>query len=139
MEKVKAQIFLVLVLWVQFGSTGFVYYENVCSGSESTSISFKDVGCCCGPKDVVCSSKPKDCDGFSSKCCDSHQYFQQTSDDFPNSEFQFELAIVSLPKLSNFVLAQNQFPQEAIDGFYPCHSPPIRNIDTRIFIQSFQI
>ena len=150
MERAKANIFLLLIIWVQFGSTGFVYYENVCSGSQSTSISFnaercccdtKDVDCCCGTEKSCCSSSgTKDCDGFNSKCCDSHERFQQTSGDFPSAEFQLALIdIAELPALTKFVLSQNHFTQEVNDGLYPCHSPPLRHVDTRIFIQSFQI
>ncbi len=139
MERIKAHIFLVLILWVQFGSTGFVYYENVCSGSGTTSISLNIEGCCCESSNIENDYNHRNSENFNGKCCDTYEHFQQTSEAFPRAWFQFDFGVYDLLEPLQASIGIELLCEDDVAVHHSYNSVPIRNVDTRIFIQSFQI
>jgi len=140
MEKIKVYFFLIIILLVQFGSTGFTYYVNTCSASDITTITRHYIGCRCNQEIVDWNKHESHETKFTEKCCSSVECFVQTAEDYPTSAIQlqgFQLeGIVSAPLI---VQIKEFHAHTGVVVNYKCNSPPKRNIDTRIFIQSFVI
>ncbi len=142
---------LLLILLVQFGSVGFTFYKNDCFHSNATSFSFKHSACCCKKGKAVKSEK-KCCKKKTSSCCASANqlqiekkcchstplffkvlsepfFYKQINLDFENKlhqNKQYSVTSFSVQKTTN-------------QHYYQCNSPPQKNYDSRIFIQSLQI
>ena len=140
MEKIKVNFFLLLILWVQFGSSGFTYYVNSCGASGITSISANYIGCRCNPDIVEWDKHERNETRLTEKCCSSHEHFAQTADDYPTSAFQSQDSqLEGLFEDSPLVEIQENYIGDRVVENYNCNSPPIRNFDIRTFIQSFLI
>lgn len=140
MKKFKANFFLVLILWVQFGSTGFTYYVNSCNFSGITSISLNYIGCRCSVSTLTLENHNEWEHQMTKKCCSSIEHFVDTGDDYPNSafqlqDFQVEDLFIGSPIVK---VKENHIYNCGVEN-YNCNSPPERNIDIRIFIHSFVI
>jgi len=140
MKRFKAKFFLVLILWVQFGSTGFTFYVNSCSTSGITSVTWDARGCRCNPEVLECNDETQKNEHVEKRCCLSIEHFAQTAEDFPASTLQGHTinSIVEFYVIPRIVHDLNSI-QNIENGGYLHDSPPEKNIDTRIFIQSLQI
>jgi hypothetical protein len=138
MGRIRAYFLLLLIVGVQFGSTGFTYYVNQCSASGNTSMTFSYVGCRCSH------SSPNTEEGseetiLKMKCCTSTEFFIDTADDFPNASnslvttFSFEF-LLERP----YVEFHGSNSKKLTLGKH-ANPPPWQDYNRLIFIQSFLI
>jgi len=168
LKKLITILSLLLIILVQFGSVGFTYYRNDCSTSKSSTFTYNNEGCTCKKnvsssadsksccektkseksccqrkKSSYCSSKSDDNLRVKKKCCSSTTlFFKVLSEPFNTSAEHFQLVSnhLIIPTHYDFKIEQATIiTNVASQGYYKCNSPPIRNYQTRIFIQSFQI
>ena len=146
-----------MILLAQLGAIGFDYYKVTCSKSNTSTYSIKDVGCCCkkktkefNNKKSCCSKKKKSCCSKSScsvpqianNCCSSTLLtFKIFSESFTNENNEVNTNINKDIIVLQPIAAKGKIAMinEINDGYYHCNSPPFKNFDSRIFIQSFQI
>ena len=136
-EQFKRFSFLVLIVWMQFGSTGFVLYKNSCSSSKESSLSFKIKKCCC-KHGVLINPKNSNEDSLKNKtCCQSVEVQFQTSEDFPDANH------ISITNNNSVLISKTEhlFPlvkreQKKLNWNL---KPPLIKCDKRVLIQSFQI
>ena len=169
MKKIIAILGLLMVFMIQLGSTGFSVYKNECNKEKISSYSITDLGCVCKKNDVNnteessgCCSKAlkKSCCEVEKKSCCSTNSDKKTETTISNICCTSDLMAFKL-LCETFNLDNSQTahlssdidfkidPVLKIDDLYHisalsnndlnCHPPPDLGINTRIFIQSFQI
>lgn len=169
MKKLISILSLLLVFLIQFGSVGFTYYRNDCSTSKSSTFTYRNEGCTCkkeiSPSDNAkgccqkvksekscCQSKLTSCCTtneskrelkLSRKCCNSTQlFFKVLSDPFNTYDSNLELSNDVLLTSSVYKVNSNKVifsNSTSLQSNFNCNSPPFRNYETLVFIQSFLI
>ena len=136
-EQFKRFSFLILIVWMQFGSTGFVLYKNSCGSSKKSSLSFKIKKCRCKHGQVISSKNSNEDTLKKKKCCESVEVHFQTTEDFPHdhqiAQSNVTCALSTIP--------DHLFPLVKQDQKDPNWNlkPPLIKCDKRVLIQSFQI
>ena len=136
-KTISRYFFLLLIVWVQFGSTGFIYFENTCEGSNSRSLSLNKKECCCFNIQNSDSDEKVELE-FKGKCCNSIERIQKTTNEYPVSFYFFEFIVpgyfgIGFPEIKDVP------PFELLGTNYNYIHPPDTICDIRISIQSFQI
>ena len=135
MEKLKAYFFLVLIVAVQFGSSGFTYYQNICGCTGTTFVSYSDDDCCPCDEEKPYQGNSSE-EQVNEECCYSVEHLVKGADEYPTRDFQLEYFDSSLFAEFSYDVS---FWIDIHSDNLQFITPPITNVNTRIFIQSFQI
>lgn len=138
MKKFKAYFFLLLIVGVQFGSTGFTYYVNECSASGNTFMTFSYVGCHC-THNILNTEKGFRDTLLKKKCCSSTEFFIDTADDYPSaSNVSTSPVFFDNLMVHNYLGMQEPIFIKITQGKY-ANPPPWQDYNKLIFIQFFLI
>ncbi len=155
-KRLNAICLLIMMLVIQVGNVGFSYYQITCLSNHTTSYSLQNSGCCCKAhqvetnKKACCKKKKVSCCAadnaeqliIKKNCCNSEKHsFVINATDFDQqlNEFQINKPLDTPTHLQVLNAVEGQVYAHNQSSNYHCNSPPLRNYNSRIFIQSFQI
>lgn len=141
MNKIKAYFFLLLIIAVQFTSSGFAYYVNSCSISGVTSVTNEKMNCRCS-SDNLKFEKHKDIElEFNKICCQSIEHFINGVDKLTSNSLDLNFDPNFRIEQTNATILDDQLKEwRVIIVSKPnCDPPPLLRSDRLILMQSFII
>lgn len=139
MQKLKAYFFLILIIGVQFGSTGCTYYVNECSTSGRTSVTFTYMGCQCSHDVYNSAERTNQIPSVNQRCCSSIEHFIDTANDFPNASFVVNLRSFTLFPIVDCFSGVQELKSEQFSTQLRPNPPPWQDYHRLVYIQSFLI